>query len=390
MKRLFGILLLSASLVVSCSKTDGYIIRGKYSDVDGQAMLTYRAADGTQFSDTVAMSKGAFTFKGLVSDVVNGAVRIIPSGADTVTVSLLVENDKVDFSIDPDDVLDYGKYGGKRVNSPNFKSGRNNMFFAGRDDLIKEVGKDERFAGLATMLDVIQHTGYADESYQKLNNEFREEYKDLLPEFSDSLDVATLEYIKAHPDLPASAFTLRANCSKLSNEELEDIFNAFTPEVQQCYLASEVRKEIESRRRTAPGAVAPDFTLKGLDGQSITLSSLRGQYVLVDFWASWCRPCRAGVPGLKELYAKYHSKGFEIIGVANDSREADWRKAIDEDKSPWVHTIDEFPEKNSPSLVSTLYGVHYIPSYFLLDKEGKIIGKMDHDQLAAKLEELFN
>lgn len=122
----------------------------------------------------------------------------------------------------------------------------------------------------------------------------------------------------------------------------------------------------------------------------MTLSSLFGQYLLIDFWASWCGPCRAGVPGLKELYAKYHDKGFEIIGIADDSNPESWKKALAEDKSPWIHVLDEFPDKNKPARVSSLYGVHYIPSYFLLDREGCFIGKFDHDGLEAKLHELLD
>lgn len=79
------------------------------------------------------------------------------------------------------------------------------------------------------------------------------------------------------------------------------------------------------------------------------------------------RPRWAAVPELKEIYAEYKDKGLEIVGVANDSREKDWLKAVNDDQSDWIHVIDEFPVKNKPSLVSTLYGIHYLPSYFLID-----------------------
>ena len=122
----------------------------------------------------------------------------------------------------------------------------------------------------------------------------------------------------------------------------------------------------------------------------MTLFELRGQYVIVDFWASWCQPCRAGVPAMKELYAKYHDKGLEILGVSNDTNHEAWKKAIGEDQTPWIHVVDEFPEKNKPARVISQYGVHGIPAYFLLDKEGKIIGKMNHNELEAKLAELLD
>ena len=96
----------------------------------------------------------------------------------------------------------------------------------------------------------------------------------------------------------------------------------------------------------------------------MTLSSLRGQYVIVDFWASWCKPCRAGMPAMKDLYKKYHAKGLEIIGVSDDTNHDAWKQAVAQDQTPWIHVVDEFPEENKPSRVGRLYGVHYIPSYF--------------------------
>ena len=111
--------------------------------------------------------------------------------------------------------------------------------------------------------------------------------------------------------------------------------------------------------------------------------------VLVDFWASWCGPCRASIPHLKELYAKYKQKGFEIVGVTNDTDHAAWKKAIEDDKSMWIHVADIFPEKGGRAEVVSKYAAHYLPTLYLIDKEGRMIGKVEHTELDTKLEELF-
>src|SRR5690606_30851036 len=126
------------------------------------------------------------------------------------------------------------------------------------------------------------------------------------------------------------------------------------------------------------------------DSTSFTLSSTRGQYVLIDFWASWCAPCRASIPHWKELYAQYHDKGFEIVAVTNDSRWSDWFKALDEEKMPWIQVADEFPVKGMPARIGTLYLTPHLPSYVLLDKEGKVIYHLgSKEEITAKIKELL-
>ena len=128
-----------------------------------------------------------------------------------------------------------------------------------------------------------------------------------------------------------------------------------------------------------------DFTLKNLAGEDFTLSSLKGKYVILDFWASWCGPCRASIPGVKELYAKYKDKGLEVVGVSCDRKPEDWKKASEEEQFPWINLIDT----QDANRVATKYAVHYIPTMYLIDKEGKMIGKMKHHELDAKLKELL-
>ena len=169
---------------------------------------------------------------------------------------------------------------------------------------------------------------------------------------------------------------------------MEQVFKALSPKVQNSSFAKDVREEIAARIRVQPGMPAPDFTLETPDGTKLSLSDLRGKYVILDFWASWCRPCRASFPEMKKLYAEYHKKGVEILGVTNDSRKNDWLKALEEDQLPWLQVIDEFPIPHTPAKVATLYAIPYLPTLMLIAPDGKIVGKAkDKHELKTWLDE---
>ena len=144
---------------------------------------------------------------------------------------------------------------------------------------------------------------------------------------------------------------------------------------------------VAEQKKTAIGAVAPEFSMNDTEGKAIALSSLKGKVVLVDFWASWCGPCRQENPNVVKVYQKYHSKGFEILGVSLDQRKEDWLKAVKDDNLTWIHVSDLQYWQNA---AARLYGVNAIPQSFLLDKDGKIIAKgLRGEQLEKKLAELF-
>ncbi len=140
-------------------------------------------------------------------------------------------------------------------------------------------------------------------------------------------------------------------------------------------------------KKLSAGNEAPDIALPDPDGKIVKLSSLRGNYVLIDFWASWCRPCRAENPNNVKLYQKYHPKGFEIYGVSLDRSKESWLKAIKDDHLTWIQVSDL---KFWQSEGAKIYNVRAIPHTVLLDKEGKIIATgLRGERLAKKLKELF-
>ncbi len=160
-------------------------------------------------------------------------------------------------------------------------------------------------------------------------------------------------------------------------------YNEEEPEV-----AAQIRSSIEKERSFMVGGTPPDFTQAAPDGSAISLSDLRGKVVLIDFWASWCGPCRRENPNVVRLYQKYKDKGFEIIGVSLDRSRERWLQAIDQDGLDWVHVSDL---KHWQNEVAKLYNVSSIPQTFLVDTEGRIIGKnLRGQRLANKLSEIFD
>lgn len=133
-----------------------------------------------------------------------------------------------------------------------------------------------------------------------------------------------------------------------------------------------LKKQFEKIERLKMGGEAPDFTMKTPDGKDLSLKSLRGKYILIDFWASWCGPCRKENPNVVGMYNQYKDKGFEILSVSLDKQKERWVKAIDDDKLDWYHVSDL---KGWSNTVAKMYNVHSVPYQLLLDPDGKIIAK---------------
>jgi thiol-disulfide isomerase/thioredoxin len=158
-----------------------------------------------------------------------------------------------------------------------------------------------------------------------------------------------------------------------------------------------VTAELEKRKLGVIGSMAKDFTTTDIESNKLSLSDFKGKYVLLDFWASWCLPCRKLNPHLKELYATYKDKGFEVIGVSDDDRNPDaWKKAVVEDALPWKHILRGAKMVNGrPDLsadISAGFNISSLPTHVLIDPNGKIIGRYggeggeDHASLDKKLE----
>jgi peroxiredoxin len=198
-----------------------------------------------------------------------------------------------------------------------------------------------------------------------------------------------IPYLKKNPGSPVALWALMnlgGGRKNIIYNIQAPLFELLSPEVKALSYAKAYKEKIELKNITQIGKTAPVFTLPDTLGQSISLSSLRGQYVLVDFWADWCVPCRDEFPYLRKAYSKYKSKGFTILGVSisANTNKARWKEAIVKDEIHWLHMFDEKGE------VAKKYSITAIPRNFLLDPKGTIIAvNLRGDAVEKKLKELL-
>lgn len=204
------------------------------------------------------------------------------------------------------------------------------------------------------------------DSLEKVINKAYEELK-------ANLSDATLKYIKAHPDMEACVSML----DNVDVENYKEVLAALSPAVREGrmkglvdHFADYAQKALEreaAKKNTVEGNVAPDFTLKSIDGKNISLSSLKGKVVVLDFWGSWCGWCIKGMPKMKEYYEKYKGK-FEILGVDCNDTEAKWKAAVEKHQLPWIHVYNP-----KGSDVLDKYGVQGFPTKIVIGPDGKIV-----------------
>lgn len=226
---------------------------------------------------------------------------------------------------------------------------------------------------------------------EKLYAEFSK-HEDLQNTLNEEIMEQMMNFIEGNSSSPVAPAILGYSFSErtFNLEEMQDLLSKFNGPAKQTSFYKFFENEYNSIKRTSPGGIAPEFSLKTPEGADISLSSTKGKYVLLDFWASWCKPCRASYPHLKKVYEKYKDKGFEVLAISTDTDHDAWKKAIKEDETVWLQVVDTFSKPRMPADISTLYAIPYLPTTFLLDKEGVILAKnLSEQELDAKLVEIF-
>lgn len=263
-----------------------------------------------------------------------------------------------------------------------------------------KIQQDLYNAFMAGMGDVMPRMMELNKLYYEVEN--RDSVMELMKPYQMQFGKCQKDYMEKYPSTALTAMFLRQETGRMTLDKMKEVYNKLDETAKQTTSAKEIAAEIAVLERVMPGNPAPEIAKNDLvTGKPFALSSLKGKVVLLDFWASWCVPCRKSNPHVKALYEKYRKKGFDVVYVAdNDDNPANALKAINEDGiKNYHHVLRGLITKRGPNGehmgfdksqdVSKNYAVHFLPTKFLIDREGNLIGKVDDKTLDEKLKEIF-
>ncbi len=373
-----------------------FTVAGKITGVkSGKIFLSYGGVDGGFVRDSSVIRNSKFTFTGNINEPTE-AYCMLEDGSGGMN-----ENNSVTVYLEPGNLK-------LNINTAHFSDAR----LSGSKTELEKQELEKRLQPIhERMKPVLERLREAGEKYRKAVTEKRSEAELDSLKYADAAireeyDVFQKEISDVHArffsDYPQSYVTLsrmRFYMSSLSLDSLDRYYSRFTPEMKNSRVGKELYSDIEKLRGGSPGSLAKNFTATDIDGEILSLSDFHGQYVLLDFWASWCVPCRKGNPHLKELYKKYHQSGIEFIGISDDDGKPDaWRKAVEKDGLPWKHVLRGLDWESIRSRqfnendISEKYGIRTLPTKILIDKSGYIIGRYgeSEEELDSKLKEIFS
>jgi len=378
-KEMKKILLMSVALSSGfmASAQQGYTIKGQIGKLNKPAMAYLIVNnDGKNKVDSVFLQNGRFEFKGSTPSPTEANIWLRHTAVMPIK-------------------------GPQTMDAKGLILGNENITITGADSVKTAVLKGSSLTDENDKVDRFLHPIY--EKYKVLEAEFRAQpeakkqdaayvqtLEDRAKVIASEILAAKLSYVREHPDKYMAVMALNSTLAPgFDAIAMEKVFLGINENMRNSFLGKKVAARIASTKKTQEGVEAPDFSQTDTDGKMVKLSDYRGKYVLLDFWASWCAPCRRENPNLIKAYAQYHAKGFEILGVSLD-KPADrekWLKAITDDKLVWKQLSDLQGWDNA---AGKLYEVTAIPMNFLIDPSGKIVAKDLRGQvLNDKLKNLF-
>ncbi|AZS31300.1 TlpA disulfide reductase family protein [Butyricimonas faecalis] len=358
MRKLLLSIVAASMTLAACNAQSGYKVTGTVEGMpDGKAIIA--TVNGSTL-DTLAkadVKNGSFEFTGNVSEPTGAYIMVIGQRG---AIPFMLENANITISAGQAGLTVTGSEGQKIYD----------QFMA-----INATAQQEAMK--------LQQEFQAANGDQAKIQAIQEAYAKLMTD----VQAKETELIKANPDSYVSAFVIASGMGQMEYEQLKERYNLLGEKAKAGAQGKAIAAQIAKLESTAIGQIAPNFTITTPEGESISLYDIKGKVKLIDFWASWCGPCRGENPHVVEIYKEYHPKGLEIFGVSLDNNKEAWVKAIADDGLVWKHGSDLKGWQSAPA---QLYSVTGIPHTVLLDENNKIIAKnLRGDELKQKIAELL-
>jgi peroxiredoxin len=342
--------LTAAVILASCGggNKNEFTINGNVKGVDSGMIYLQKNEAGTWTKlDSTNIKEGKFSFKGTVVTpemwylTFKGTQLVLPFFVENATIDLTVDTDSIDASVVTGSATNdlFKKY-----------SGQMDILNKRMDDLYTQYQKAKEINDTATMNKMDLQSTELDKEKKKL----------------------IVDFAKENNKSVVAPYLILKNSWQFELPELVEISVTFDTSLRASSYYQSVMSRIDVLKKVAIGQPAVDFTMNDSLGNPVALSSFKGKYLLVDFWASWCSPCRGENPNVVKAFQGYSSKGFDILGVSFDKDREKWIQATKDDNLTWNHVSDLQGWGNA---AGKLYGVNSIPANVLLDKDQKIIAK---------------
>lgn len=360
----FGI---SVFALVSCGQRqkDTYEIKGKLDASDATFVYLQTYIEDSAITDSVRVNNGAFEFKGKCADPAIYYLYTNTSSEYSDALRFVLEN--ASYTIEGNE---------KELSRATVKGAIEQGAYNQLKELLDPI--DQQYADL-------------DEEYAKISEDDAPAIRKLDAQWDQlgrKYDSLSRVFIKNNPERYASLIAIdQMSGGVVDPQVLDPLLAMIHGNVRNTPLGRAMINTLNIAKSTQPGKPAKDFTQNDVNGNPVTLSSFQGKYILLDFWASWCGPCRKENPVVVKAYEKYKNKNFEIVGVSLDKDKDKWIDAIKKDQLTWVQ-VSELNMFNNTA--AKLYGVQAIPQNFLIDPKGVIIAKdLRGDELEKKLAEVL-